>query len=169
MLIWSRYFLILALCSKFCLKNFLRWLLWSIITLGGIQDSTTLRSRDPESITEHKPITHNLLFPIEYSMDHVNLALDYKLRKATHYNGSMFIHKVWKAVLYKSGLSITFHKGWDCRWGNHSLWLWESEQPTDNVCAGHNRSISQMPTNGKLHNVPYVLYYLSSLSERWRW
>ena len=60
---------------------------------------------------EHKPITHNLYFPKEYSMDHVNLALDYKLLKATHYNGSMFIHKVQKAVLYQSSSSTTFRKG----------------------------------------------------------
>ena len=60
---------------------------------------------------EHKLITHNLYFPSEYSMDHVNFALDYKLWKATYYNGSMFINKVQKVVLYQSGLSTTFHKG----------------------------------------------------------
>ena len=60
---------------------------------------------------EHKLITHNLYFPSEYSMDHVNFALDRKLLKATRYNGSMFIHKVQKAVLYQSSLSTTFHKG----------------------------------------------------------
>ena len=43
---------------------------------------------------EHKLITHNIYFYTEYSMDHVNFALDYKLLKATDYNGSMFIHKV---------------------------------------------------------------------------
>ena len=46
-----------------------------------------------ESTTEHKPITHSLYFPNEYSMDHVNLALDCKLQKATYYNGSILIHK----------------------------------------------------------------------------
>ena len=60
---------------------------------------------------EHKLTTHNIYFPSEYSMNHVNLALDYKLLKATHYNGSRFIHKVQKVVLYQSSLSITFHKG----------------------------------------------------------
>jgi hypothetical protein len=35
-------FLILALRSKFCLKNFLHWLTGSIVTLGGIQDSMVL-------------------------------------------------------------------------------------------------------------------------------
>ena len=89
-------------------------------------------------------------------MDHVNFALDCKLLKATHYNGSMFIHKVWKAVLYQSSLSTTIHKEWDHRWGKHSLWPWETEQPTDNVCADRSRSISQMPTNGKLRNVSCV-------------
>ena len=58
----------------------------------------------------NKLITHNIYFPSEYSMDHVNFALDCKLLKATHYNGSMFIHKVQKAVLYQSSLSKTFHK-----------------------------------------------------------
>ena len=33
-LIWSWHFLILVLRSKFCLKNFLRWPSWSIVTLG---------------------------------------------------------------------------------------------------------------------------------------
>ena len=126
-LIWSRHFLILSLHSEFCLKNFLHWLPWSIVTLGGIQDSTTLHSRDTESTTEHKLTTHNIYFPSEYSMDHVNFALDCKLLKATHYNGSMFIHKVRKAVLYQSSLSTTFHKGWDHRWGKHSLRRWETE------------------------------------------
>ena len=126
-LIWSRHFLILALHSKFCLKNFLRWLPWSIVTLGGIQDSTILRSRDTESTMEYKLITHNLYFPSEYSMDHVNFALDCKLLKTTHYNGFMFIHKVQKAVLYQSSLSTTFHKGWDHRRGKHPLRLWETE------------------------------------------
>ena len=126
-LIWSRHFLILALRSKFCLKNFLGWLRWSIVTLGGIQDSTILHSWDTESTTKHKLITHNLYFPSEYIMDHVNFALDYKLRKATHYNGSMFIHKVQKVVLYQSSLSTTFHNEWDYRRGKHSLWLWETE------------------------------------------
>ena len=60
---------------------------------------------------EHKLITHNLYFPSEYSMDHVNFALDCKLLKATHYNGSMFVQKVQKAVLYQSSLSTTLHKG----------------------------------------------------------
>ena len=118
-LIWSRHFLILALHSKFCLKNFLRWLPWSIVTLGGIQDSTILHSRDMESTTEHKLTIHNVYFPSEYSMDHGNLSLDSKLLKITHYNGSMFIHKVWKVVLYQSSLSPTFHKGWDHKWGKH--------------------------------------------------
>ena len=118
-LIWSRHFLILALRSKFCLKNFLHWLPWSIATLGGIQDSTVLRSWDTESTTEYKLITQNIYFPSEYSMDHVNFALDCKLLKATHYNGSMFIHKIWKVVLYQSSLSPTFHKGWDHKWGKH--------------------------------------------------
>ena len=95
-LIWLRHFLILALRSKFCLKNFFHWLPWSIVTLGGIQDSTTLRSQDTESTTEHKLTTHNIYFSSEYSVDHVNFAQDYKLLKATHYNGSMFIHKVKK-------------------------------------------------------------------------
>ena len=126
-LIWSRHFLILALHSKFWLKNFFHWLPWSIVTLGGIQDSTTLHSRDMESTMEHKLTTHNIYFHSEYSMDHVNFALDYKLLKATHYNGSMFIHKVWKAVLYQSSLSTTFHKEWDYRWGKHPLRLWETE------------------------------------------
>ena len=58
---------------------------------------------------EHKLTTHNIYFPSEYSMDHVNFALDCKLQKATHYNGSMLIHKVQKVVLYQSGLSTTFH------------------------------------------------------------
>ena len=126
-LIWSRHFLILVLCSKFCLKNFLRWPSWSIVTLGGIQDSTILLSQDMESTTEHKPITHNLYFPNEYSMDHVNFVLDCKLLKSTHYNGSKFIHKVWKEVLYQSSLSTTFHKEQDYRWGKHPLRLWETE------------------------------------------
>ena len=60
---------------------------------------------------EHKLTTHNIYFPSEYNMDHVNFALDYKLLKATQYNGSMFVHKVQKAVLYQSSLSTTFHKG----------------------------------------------------------
>ena len=126
-LISSRHFLILALHSKFCLKNFLCWLPWSIVTLGGIQDDIILLSRDTESTMEHKLITHNLYFPSEYSMDHVNLALDCKLLKATHYNGSMFIQKVRKAVLYQSSWSTTFHKGWDHRLGKHPLRLWETE------------------------------------------
>ena len=126
-LIWSRHFLILALRSEFCLKNFLCWLPWSIVTLGGIQNSTILHSQYMESTMEHKLITHNLYFPSEYSMDHVNFALDCKLLKATHYNGSMFIHKVWKAVLYQSSLSTTFHKGWDHGWGKHPPRLWETE------------------------------------------
>ena len=42
---------------------------------------------------EHKPITQNLYFPSEYSMDNVNFALDCKLLKTTHYNGSIFVHK----------------------------------------------------------------------------
>ena len=115
---WSRHFLILALRSKFCLKNFLRWRPWSIVTLGGFQDGTILLSWDTESTTKHKLIAHNLYFPSEYSVDHVNFALDCKLQKATHYNGSMFIHKVQKVVLYQSSLSTTFHKGWYHRWGN---------------------------------------------------
>ena len=45
---------------------------------------------------KHKPITHNLYFPSEYSMDYVNFALDYKLQKATQYSGSMFIHKIFE-------------------------------------------------------------------------
>ena len=48
---------------------------------------------------------------VTYSMDHVNFALDCKLLKATHYNGSMFIHKVRKVVFYQSSLSTTFSKG----------------------------------------------------------
>ena len=95
-------------------------------------------------------------------MDHVNFALDCKLLKATHYNGSMFIHKVRKAVLYQSSLSTTFHKGWDHRRGKDLLWLWETEQPTNNVCAGHNCSITHMPTDGKLHNVPCVQFSFSN-------
>ena len=114
-LIWSRHFLIHALRSKFCLKNFLHWHPWSIVTLGGIQGNTILHSRDTKSTMEHKLIIHNLYFTSEYSMDHVNFALDCKLLKATHSNGSMFIHKVQKAVLYQSSLSTTFHKGWDHR------------------------------------------------------
>ena len=43
---------------------------------------------------EHRLTTHNIYFPSEYSMDRVNFALDCKLLKATHYNGSMFIQKV---------------------------------------------------------------------------
>ena len=126
-LIWSRHFLILGLRSKFCLKIFLHWLPWSIVTLGGIHVSTALRSQDTESTMEHKLTTHNIYFPSEYSMDHVNFALDCKLLKATHYNGSMFIHKVRKAVLYQSSLSTTFHNGWDHRQGKHPLRLWETE------------------------------------------
>ena len=84
-LIWSRHFLIFALCSKFYLKNFFHWLPSSILTLGGIQDSTSLRSWDTASTMEHKLTTHNIYFPSEYSMDHVNFALVYKLLKATHY------------------------------------------------------------------------------------
>ena len=70
-----------------------------------------LHSRYAESTTEHKLTTCNIYFPSEYTMDHVNFALDCKLLKATHYNGSMFIHKVQKAVLYQSSLSTTLHKG----------------------------------------------------------
>ena len=112
---------------NFCLNNFLHWFPSSIVTFGGIQDSTTLRSRDTESTTEHKLTTLNIYFPSEYSMDHVNFALDRKLLKATHYNGFMFIHKVWKAVIYQSSLSTSFDKGWDHRWGKHPLRLWETE------------------------------------------
>ena len=95
-------------------------------------------------------------------MDHENLSFDDKLLKTTHYNGSMFIHKVRKAVLYQSSLSTTFHKEWDYKWGKHPLRLWETEQSIDNIYAGHNRSITQMPTNEKLHNVPCVQFSFSN-------
>jgi hypothetical protein len=48
---WARHFLILALCRNFCLKNFLHWLPWSIVTLGGIQNNTVLHSQCTESTT----------------------------------------------------------------------------------------------------------------------
>ena len=59
---------------------------------------------------EHKLTTHNIYFLSEYSIDQVNFALDCKLLKTTHNNGSMFIHKVQKEVLYQSSLSTTFQK-----------------------------------------------------------
>ena len=67
----------------------------------------------------------------------------------------------------------TFHKEWDHRWGKHSLWPWETKQPTDNINAGHNYSITQMPTDTKLHNVPCVQFSFSNdntvLSESVEW
>jgi hypothetical protein len=107
---WYSFFVV-----NFCLNNFLHWLPWSTITLGGIQDSTVLHSRYMESATEHKLTTRNTYFSSGYSIGHMNFALDRKLLKVTRYNGSMFVRKIWKIVLYQSSLSTTFHTGWDHR------------------------------------------------------
>ena len=85
---------------------------------------------------EHKLTTHNIYFPSEYSMDHVNFVVDYKLLKATHYNGSMFIHKVEKQSSTKVAwiqLSIRDEiiDGVNIFWGGE-----KSTNPIDNVYAG---------------------------------
>jgi len=176
-LIWSRHFLILALRSKFGLKNFLRWLPWSIVTLGGIQDGTTLRSRDTESTTENKLITHNLYFPSEYSMDHVNFALDCKLLKTTHYNGSMFIHEVRKAVLYQVAWVQLFIRNENV--DGVSI-LWGCEKPSNQqttsmpVITVHSFRWHSMDNYIMFHvwsslSLMMTLYCLGSLSERWTW
>ena len=114
-LIWSWHFLILVLRSKFCLKNFLRWPSWSTVTLEEIQDSTVLRTSSSMYEEWYKCIlnTCNIYFPSGYSTDLMDFALDHSLLTDIPCNGAIFVPKVWKAVLYKSGLSTTFHKGWD--------------------------------------------------------
>ena len=116
-LIWSRHFLILVLRSKFCLKNFLRWPSWSIVTLGGIQDSNVLRTSSLmyEERYKRRLNTCSIYFPSGYSIDHMDFALDRSLLTDIPCNGAIFVPKVWKVVLYKSGLSTTFRKGCDHR------------------------------------------------------
>ena len=90
-LIWSWHFLILVLRSKFCLKNFLRWPSWSIVTLEEIQDSTVLCTSSSMYEEWYKCIlnTCNIYFPSGYSADHMDFTLEDNLLKDTRCNGSM--------------------------------------------------------------------------------
>ena len=82
------------------------WLGWAWLasSLIGIlfmsRQNSIFLSQQSVGIVFFSPAEQALYFPSEYNMDHVNFALDCKLLKATHYNGSMFIHKVQKAVLF---------------------------------------------------------------------
>ena len=90
-------------------------------------------------------------------MDHVNFALDCRLLKATHYNGSMFVHKVRKAVLYQGSLNTTFHKGCDHRRGKHP----PSNQQTMSMPVVTVQSL-RCQLMEKLHNVPCVQFSFSN-------
>ena len=106
-------------------------------------------------------------------MDHVNLALDCKLLKATQYNGSMFIHKFEKQFSTKVAWVQPFIRDEIIDGVNI---FWGGEKPTNligHAYASRNCPITQMPTDGKLHNVPCVQFSFSNdstlLSEFVEW
>ena len=92
------YLLFVVSC---CLKNFLRWPSWSIVTLEEIQDSTVLRTSSSMYKEWYKcvPNTCNIYFTSGYSTDHMDFALDRSLLTDIPCNGAIFVPKVWKAVL----------------------------------------------------------------------
>jgi hypothetical protein len=86
----QRHFLILTLHGKICLKNFLHWLPWSIVTLGGIQDSTVRHSHCTEIIwSKSEPLT-SIRFFNGHNIGHMNPTLDWNYQKYTHWNDPMF-------------------------------------------------------------------------------
>jgi hypothetical protein len=109
----QRHFLILTLYGKICLKNFLHWLPWSIVTLGGIQDSTycilsVRRSFGPWA-------DHSQVLILKWAQ-HSPYELYTRPKSSKRYSLKWsYVHKVWKAVLYQKWLEHNLPKGWDHR------------------------------------------------------